>query len=547
MESITRNVNSLKRVTSANFLFWLAVFVAACSPVADSDLDISILNRGLSGEPESLDPHRSTSNQAVAVLRDIGEGLISYAADGTLEPGVAIRWEESDDGLLYTFHLRPQARWSNGSKVLASDFEFAFRRLVNPQTAAPYAEFVSAIRNASEIVKGELPPEKLGVIAIDDLTFQIWLHTPTPHFLQLLAHPSTFPIPQRIFANIGESLFVPGNYVSNGAYVLEEWNVGSAIYLRRNESYWNNESTNIEKVIYHFVDQNAEFDRYRARELDVTANVPESVFLKVREERPSELRVSPYLGIYYYGFNMTKAPFSNNLKLRQALSIAIDRNVLVDKITGRGEVPAYSWVPPGVHLYAQQKNEYAILDRGEREEMARRLFAEAGVGPGNEFVFELRYNTFDGHQRIAVAIQSMWRDVLGVKAILVNEEFKVFIDNVSSKDKTEVFRLSWTGDYNDALSFLQLMKSSNPSNLTGYSSPEFDQVLSLAEREPDPVARKSHLERAERIAMASYPVIPLYFYVSKHLVSPAIFGWKDNVMDVHLSRHLSRAEGPKSH
>ncbi len=542
MGSILRNVKSLHRFTIVLFFLGFAVFAVACSPSSNLDSDISVLNRGLSGEPESLDPHRSTSNQAVAVLRDIGEGLISYAADGALEAGVADRWEESDDNLTFTFHLRPEARWSNGSKVLASDFEFALRRLVAPQTAAPYAEFVSAIRNANEIVKGELPPDKLGVVAIDDHTLQIRLHTPTPHFLQLLTHPSTFPIYQLAFRRIGENLFVPGSYISNGAYVLNEWNVGSTISLRRNEFFWANAATSIEKIVYHFVDQNVEFDRYRAGELDVTANVPESAFSKVREERSAELRVSPYLGIYYYGFNLTKAPFSNNLKLRQALSIAIDRKVLVDRITGRGEVPAYSWVPPGVHLHAQQKNEIAILDRSEREERARKLFEEAGVGPGDEFSFELRYNTFDGHQRIALAIQSMWRDVLGVKVNLVNEEFKVFIDNVRSKDKTEVFRLSWTGDYNDALSFLQLMKSNNPSNLTGYSNPEFDQVLSLAEREANPVTRKSQLERAERIAMADHPVIPLYFYVSKHLVSPAIVGWENNVMDVHLSRHLSLAE-----
>jgi len=546
MESTLRNMNSPRQFTILLFFLWSAAFIVACSPGSNTDSEASTLNRGLSGEPESLDPHRSTSNQAIAVSRDIGEGLTSYAANGALEAGVALRWEESSDSLTFTFYLRPEARWSNGSKVLASDFAFAFRRLVDPQTAAPYAEFVSAIRNASEIVKGELPKDELGVVAIEPLVLQIQLHTPTPHFLQLLAHPATFPINEDVFRSIGEKLFTPGNHVSNGAYVLDKWIVGSSISLRRNNLFWDNESTDIDRVFYHFVNQNAEFDRYRAGELDITANVPESIFSRVRKERPSELRISPYLGIYYFGFNLSKGPFSNNQKLRQALSVAIDRQIVVDKITGRGEIPAYSWVPPGVNLHAQQEYEFAILGRAEREDMARQLFLEAGFGPGTEFEFELRYNTFDGHQRIALAVQAMWRDVLGVKVNLVNEEYKVFIDSVRSKDKTDVFRLSWTGDYNDALSFLQIMKSDNPSNLTGYSNTEFDQFVALAEREPDPVLRKSQLEKAEIIAMADYPVIPLYFYVSKHLVSPSIVGWENNVMDLHLSRHLSFGESSKS-
>ena len=545
--SILRNMNSPRRFKILLVFLWSAVFVVACSSDSNVDPGIPTLNRGLSGEPESLDPHRSTSNQAIAVLLDLGEGLISFAADGTLQAGAADRWEESADSLTFTFHLRPNARWSNGSKVLASDFEFAFRRLVDPQTAAPYAEFVSTIRNASEIVKGDLPGGELGVVAIDPYTLQIQLHTPLPYFLQLLAHPSTFPINEVAFRRIGEKLFTPEHYVSNGAYLLDDWSVGSSISLRRNDLFWNDESTQIDRVNYHFVNQNVEYDYYRTGELDVTANVPESIFSRVSKERPNELRVSPFLGIYYFGFNLTRAPFSDNQKLRQALSVAIDRQVLVDKITGRGEIPAYSWVPPGVNLYAQQKIGFADLDKQEREEMAQQLFEDAGYGPGAEFEFELRYNTFDGHQRIALAVQGMWRDVLGVEAKLVNEEYKVFIDSVRSKNETEVFRLSWTGDYNDALSLLQIMKSDNPSNLTGYSNTEFDHFIALAEREPDPVVRKSQLESAEKIAMADYPVIPLYFYVSKHLVSPSIVGWENNVMDIHLSRHLSLDESSDSH
>lgn len=520
-------------------LMWFSVLLVACGPVPSSDSAISLLNRGLSGEPETLDPHRSTSNQAVSVLRDIGEGLISHKADGTLEPGVAHRWEESDDHLTLTFFLRPEARWSDGSNVIASDFVFSFQRLVDPRTAAPYAEFVSAIVNAAEIVRGELRPDELGIVKIDRLTLEIQLHTATPHFLEMLAHPSTYPINQTAFLASGERVFTPEKSVSNGAYVLDERVIGSSITLRRNSLFWDDESTSIDKVTYHVVDQDVEYDRYRAGELDITANVPESIFSLIRKERPSELRVAPYLGIYYYGFNLTKFPFADNRKLRQALSIAIDRQVLVEKITGRGEIPAYTWVPPGVNKYGFENSEFTKLEREDREALARQLFKDAGYNSGDQLDLELRYNTSNAHRRIALAIQGMWRDVLGIEVRLANEEFAVFISSIRNKQDTQIFRLSWTGDYNDALSFLQILKSDNPSNLTAYSNSAFDDLLALAEREADPIVRRHQLERAERLAMADFPVIPLYFYVSKHLIDQSITGWEDNVMDVHLTKHLS--------
>jgi len=539
MGSFTPRLNVLIRMVLVAGLVWFSVLLATCGPAPNSESAISQLDRGLSGDPETLDPHRSTSNQALSILRDIGEGLVSHKADGTLEPGVAHRWEESDDHLTLTFFLRPEARWSDGSDVIASDFVFSFQRLVDPVTAAPYAEFVSAIVNAAEIVRGDLSPDELGVIAVDRLTIEIQLHTPTPHFLEILAHPSTFPTNKTAFLVSGEKLFTPEKSVSNGAYVLDERVVGSSITLRRNSLYWNDRSTSIDMVTYHVVDQDVEYDRYRAGELDITANVPVSIFSLIRKERSSELRVAPYLGIYYYGFNLTKPPFANNQKLRQALSIAIDRQVLVEKITGRGEIPAYTWVPPGVNNYGLENSEFENMEREDREALARQLFREAGYDSGDELDFELRYNTSNGHRRIALAIQGMWRDVLGIEVKLANEEFAVFISSVQNKQDTQVFRMSWTGDYNDALSFLQILKSDNPSNLTAYSNSAYDDLLEQAEREADPIVRRHQLERAEQLAMANYPVIPLYFYVSNHLIHKSITGWEDNVMDVHLTKHLS--------
>ena len=312
--------------------------------------------------------------------------------------------------------------------------------------------------------------------------------------------------------------------------------------LSRNEHYWNNAATAIDEVRHHVLTQGVtELNRYRAGELHFTSTVPPDNFDQVREEYPDELRVAPYLGVYYYGFNLTKPPFKDNPQLREALSMAIDREVLVEKITGRGEAPAYSWVPPGVNNYAPRRLAFADLSQDERNARARRLLAEAGYGPDSPFEIELRYNTSDEHRRIALAIQAMWKEALGVETTLINEEFQVLLANMREAEVTQVFRSSWIGDYNDAHTFLHLMESDNASNMPRYANPEFDALMQRAAEQTNPKWRRVHLEEAEREFLSDHAVIPLYFFVSKHLVSPALRGWGDNVLDYHYSQHLSLA------
>lgn len=500
------------------------------------------LDRGINGAPESLDIHRFKSTEAGNVLRDLGEGLTAYTADGKLIPGVAESWEVSTDGLDYTFYLRPDASWSNGDAVLASHFKAAFRRLVTPATAAASAKFLSMIRNAGAIVAGDMQPDELGVDAPDEHTLQITLETPTPYFLQLLTHPSTFPIHTPSLEQHGDQFSRAGKLVTNGPYRLAEDNVGSTLVLERNPHYWNDDQTFFDKVTYHVLSPETETMRFRAGDLDVTGNVAEGAFPKMKQDYSDQLKVSPALGVYYYGFNLTRPWLRDNLELRKALSMAIDRDVLVTRILGRGEAPAYGWVPPGIDNYASQSVGYKDWTQEKRVAEARRLYEEAGYGPSNPVEIELRYNTMGGHEKVALAVQAMWRDALGFETRLVKEELKVMLANIQEMEVTQVFRLSWAGDYNDAYTFLQLFEAGNPQNLTAYSNPRVDKLLSLASTESDRAARRSYLEEVERISLEDHPVIPLYFYVTKHMVAKDIDGWAPMPLDYHYSRHLSRTD-----
>jgi oligopeptide transport system substrate-binding protein len=372
------------------------------------------------------------------------------------------------------------------------------------------------------------------------MTLEITLERPTPYLLSLLTHPSTFPIHPGSLAEHADGFARPGKLVSNGAYMLDAWVPGSIVALQRNPYYWNNANTAIDAVNYHvLVQDTSELNRYRAGELHITSTVPPDNFAEVRAEYGDELRVAPNLGVYYYGFNLLRPPFADNPELRQALSMAIDRELLAAKVVGRGEVPAYSWVPPGVANYEPTTFAFAGLSKAERENIARRFYKEAGYGEDKPLRVEVRYNTSDTNKKIAVAIQSMWKEVLGVETVLINEEFQVLLANMRDAEVTEVFRSSWLGDYNDAHTFLSVLQGGSPANMPRYDNEEFDSLMQRAAAQVDLERRRLYLEEAERVMLADHPVIPLYFFVSKHLVSPEVSGWGDNVLDYHYSQHLS--------
>jgi len=513
---------------------------AACDGKEEAVGPPDTLQRGLPTDAETLDHHKARSIQAHDVLRDLGEGLVGYTATGELVPAAAESWKVSADGLKYTFILRDGLRWSNGDAVTAGHFVAGMRRLVDPATAAVYVDLLSGIENAAAISAGDIPVSMLGVEAPDDNTLVIRLAQQAPYFINLLSHPSTFPIHPPSVAEHGDGFARPGRLVTNGAYRLDAWVPGSLITLKRNEHYWNNAATAIDAVNYHvLVQDTAELNRYRSGELHTTSTVPPGAFAQVREEYGDELHVSPQLNVYYYGFNLTKPPFKDNLALRQALSMAIDRELLAEKVVGRGEAPAYSWVPPGVNNYEPPLSSFAALSKVDREQLARRLYKQAGYSEENPLRVEIRFNTNDTHEKVAVAVQSMWLDVLGAETVLLNEEAQVWLANMRAAEVTQVFRASWMGDYNDAHTFLSILQSGNAMNMPRYEGEEFNDLMERAASQSDPHQRRLRLEEAERVMLADYPVIPLYFYVSKHLVSPNIEGWGDNVLDYHYSQHLS--------
>lgn len=498
-----------------------------------------ILLRGNGPEPDSLDPQKARSVEAHVVLRDLYECLTSLAKDASTTPGVAKTWDVSSDGRIYTFHLRDNARWSNGDRVTGEDFVFALRRLVDPATASQYAQLIDVVENAPQIVAGRAAPATLGVSAPDAATVIVRLAAPAPYLPGLLSFPSTCPVHRPTLAREGTRFSRPGVMVSNGAFVLADWLPGSAISVVRNRKYWNDAATRLDGVKYlQIPDESAEFTRYRAGDLHVTAVVPRGQYDIVQRDYAAELHVSPQLSTYYYGFALDRAPFKGAPGLRRALSLVIDREQLAQVVLRVGELPAYGWVPPGVHDYTSQSFDYAGRPLPERLVEARRLYAAAGYSAAKPLRFELRYNSGEVHGRLAVAIAAMWKEALGVEAQLTAVEFRSLMADIDARN-VEMFRLSWSGDYNDAYTFLQYLKSGFGINLPRYSNPAYDALLGRASSTADTNARRALLEEGERVMLADTPLMPLYFYVNKHLVSPKVAGWYDNVLNVVYSKDLA--------
>jgi oligopeptide transport system substrate-binding protein len=498
----------------------------------------TLLVRGNGPDPDSLDPHKARSWEAMVVLRDLFECLTRLDANAVTVPAAAESWTVSDDGLVYVFRLRANLKWSNGEPLVADDFASGMRRLVDPATASQYAQVIDVVLNASDIVAGRKPATELGIVATDARTLTVTLATPAPYLPGLMAHPSTAPLHRPSLEKLGDRFARAGDQISNGAFVLAEWLQGSYILARRNPHYWNVSAVKLEAVKYaQIADENAELRAYRAGELHCTAVVPRGQFDYIKENLAAELHIAPQLSIYYFGFNLDR-PLFEDLKVRRALSLVIDRERLATSVLRVGELPAYSWVPPGVYNYSPQEFDYARMSLDDRNREARKLLAEAGYSPVKPLKFELRYNTGEVHSKIAVAVASMWKEALGVEATLAAVEFRSLMQDVDRRD-VDLFRLSWIGDYNDPYTFLQYLKSDFGINLPHYTSGRYDALLDEGARQVDAAKRREFLEQAERVMLADHPVIPLYFYVNKHLVKPELVGWYDNVMNVVYSQDLS--------
>lgn len=517
--------------------FGLLIAIWGCKPheqSEDQSTAKTILRRGIGGEPSTLDPARAVDTFSFEVIRDLYEGLATESPDGVVEPGIAESWTISPDGTKYTFAIRKNAKWSNGAPIRAQDFVSEWRRVVDPKQASPVADLLRPIANAAAIISGKLPPNELGVHAPSNNLLVVQLSQPAPYFLQLLTHSATFPTYSQNRAP--DESKAP---VFDGPYVLSSWTPGAEIKLAKNPDYWDEQHVKIKYVEYiPIADENAELLQYRAGQLDITQSVPPGALPLIQKEFPTELLVAPYLGTVYFALNVRSTSPLSNQKLRQALAMAIDRQELKKTILIFGQRPAYGFVPPGTWNYDQQNWPWTELRSSARIAEAQRLYAEAGYSTSNPLRIRVLLNSNPEVKKLAVAIASMWKEVLGVNSELIDEEYRVFLDSRKDTSRWEVARLSWVADYNDAGNFLDIFRNGSPNNDPGYSNPDFDRLLDAGASTPDSSLRRALLEKAENLMLSQYPIIPIYFYSSKRLIKPYIKGARTNPLNRLYSRHL---------
>lgn len=530
----------------------MAISITSAIRMVAAALVMSIVSVGLAtaatlnlhngGDPTSLDPHKVSGDWENRIVGDIFEGLLTEDVHAQAIPGQAESWTISEDGTVYTFKLRDDAVWSDGTPVTANDFVYAFQRIMNPETAAEYAYLQFTIKNAEEINSGEITDlGALGIRAVDDKTLEITLENPAPFFLTALTHYTAFPIPKHVVEEKGSDWVKIDNIVVNGPYRPVEWIPGSHVTTVKNESYYDVDSLQIDGVKFFVLeDEAAALRRYRAGEFDILTDFPKDQYQWLQDNHPGEARVAPFAGLHYYVFNQRKPPF-DDARVRQALSMAINREVIGPQILGTGEPPAYSWVPPGMANYgAPAEGDWKALSYPDKIAKAKELLAEAGYGPDNPLKIVLRYNTNDNHKRVAIAIAAMWK-ALGVQTELFNSETKVHYADIRKGD-FDVARAGWLADYNDAVNFLELLKGGIENNYGAYQNEEFDALLDQAARETDLDKRAELLHQAETIALGEAAAAPIMYYLSENVVSPKIGGFEDNAFDIHRTRWLTKAE-----
>ncbi|MFY2763091.1 peptide ABC transporter substrate-binding protein [Arenimonas sp. MALMAid1274] len=495
------------------------------------------LDRGNGPEPSTLDAHRCPEVACANVLRDLYEGLVAEDARGRLIPGMAERWTVSDDGRTWTFHLRADLAWSNGEVLDAPQVVASFRRAFAPVTTAPFAGHFDALRNAAAVQRGELPEDRLGVAAPDARTVVFTL-TRSADLPRLLTLPTAYPVYLPGVREHGAQHTRPGKLVSNGAYRLQAWQPQAMITLERNARF--RTPAPIATVRFHVTeDASSELRRFEAGGLHITETVPPQPLASLRARFGSQLRISPYLGSFWLGFNLTQPPFKDAPALREALSLAVDRDILTRHVTGLGELPAFGLVPPGTADHAPLAPPASRLTQAQREARARALYAQAGYSAARPLEVELRYNTSTPHRRLSLAVAAMWREVLGAKVRLRNEEWKVFVGSRRQRVITQVFRGGWIADVDDARNFLDNFRGDSASNWTGYDDAGFETLLDQADQAPTLDQRSRLLAQAEARLLADHAILPLYYYTSKHLVRPEVIGFEANALDRHPSRFLS--------
>jgi len=527
----------------------LSLMLSGCgggeSNVVSGNRD-GVLHYGNGAEPQGLDPHVVTGVPENHIIRALFEGLaVKNPITLEPEPGVAERWEFSDGGSVITFYLNPEAKWSNGEQVTAGDYVWSWHRALHPNTGNEYSYMLFPVVNAEAYLKGKITDfNEVGVKALDNTTLQVTLNAPTPYFIQLMDHYSTFAVHPETLLQFGEMTdrYTPwtrvNNIVSNGAFKLTEWSLNRRIIVEKSDHYWDRDKVSLNQVIFYPTENVVSEERmFRAEQLHYTQVAPLDKIPLYREMPDSPYVQAPYLGTYYYLLN-TQRPPVDDVRVRKALAMSVDRDKLVRSVLQNTAVPAYSITPPDTLGYFPPK----LFDYNPDE--ARRLLAEAGYPNGDGWPgVEILYNTQEAHRKIAVAIQQMWKSELGIDVTISNQEWKVYLDAVTQID-FQVARRGWIGDYVDANNFLDMFITGGGNNNTHYADPVYDDlILYKAPKAVTREARYALFTQAETMLMEEMPIIPLYTYTSKHLIHPSVDGLYANLMDSLNLKYVTLVPG----
>ncbi|MCC6918740.1 MAG: peptide ABC transporter substrate-binding protein [Alphaproteobacteria bacterium] len=523
--------------------FLAAAFLAAMPVSAEV-----VLNRGnAGGEPFSLDPANTQGTWENNIVGDMLEGLTTEDVDGKIVPAAAESWDISADGRTWTFHIRPNALWSDGTPVTADDFVYSWRRLMDPKTAAQYASILYVVKNAERVNKGELPLEQLGIAAPDPKTFVVTLEHPAPYLDGITAHQATFPVPRWQIEKFGADWIKASNFVSNGPYKLVEWRVNEYVRLGKSPTYYDAAHVQIDTV--NWIPNNnfaAGVKSFRAGEYDLYDSFPNNQYKALKAQLGDEVKAAPYLATGYLIFNRRRKPF-DDIRVRMALSLAIDRKVITENIYQLGEPVACALVPPETANYERGavSPDCRIQTQHERNERAKELLKEAGFGPDNPLKFTYNTTTDPDSRRASAAVQAMWKTV-GVEAEIEGSEPATHYNQHLQTYNFDVASAAWVGDYNDPETFLFMFETNNAGfNYGGYSNPRYDELMRQERQEPDVKKRASIMREAEQLLLDEYGVAPTRFRFNPYLVHSYVKGWTGNMRGVNRSRWMS-IEGPRT-
>jgi len=521
----------------------VVVFLTSCHR-AETDVEIGnrlqILHKGNGQEVQDLDPQIVNSVSSLNIISALLEGLVAEDPhDLHPIPGVAESWEVSADEKVYMFHLRHNAKWSNGEPVVAQNFVDSYRRILSPPLASPVAYMLYPVANAEAFNKGKIDNfDQVGFRVLDNWTLQITLTNPTPYFLSLLNHYSWFPVPISTIQKYGPVLergsrwTKPGRYVGNGPFTLQEWRLNDRVRVKRSATYWDAQNVRLNEIVFHTIDSNDIEERaFRSGQLHVTDSMPINRIDRYRREHPEFLRIDPYLGTYFYRVNVTRPPLNNRL-VRRALAMAIDRQSIVDRVTRGAQLPASCFTPPNTAGYTCESSIPYDVD------LARRTLVQAGYPNGRGLSpIEILFNTSENHKLIAEAVQQMWRQNLNVAATLVNQEEKVYFDSRRQMNY-QVIRSTWIGDYVDPNSFLDLWVTNGANNQTGWSNTDYHRLIGEASQTGDQAVRYAAFQKAEAILLEDAPILPVYFYTHAFLIRPSVKGWYPTILDHHPYKYV---------